>query len=212
MTREEFSEYVDTEYERLLRFVKSRVGNPQDAEDLLQRTFLKLLPNRAEIDARNPGGYVFRALKTAIIDHWRKQGRRPAHSELPEQVTDPEAADPTLFIPTDSEVAEERCRAVLAQAAGRLTERERRAFSAYWQALGDRTNALAHFGLAQAERDDKEDRQEKYRLYDGPLTHARRKLNETLQAHWEILDDIGPHRVWELVHEVFCGEPPDAAL
>jgi RNA polymerase sigma factor (sigma-70 family) len=212
MTREEFSEYVDTEYERLLRFVKSRVGNPQDAEDLLQKTLLKLLPNRAEIDAGNPGGYVFRALKTAIIDHWRKQGRRPAHGELPEQVTDPEAADPTLFIPADSERAEQRCRAVLAEAAGRLTERERRAFSAYWRALGDRTSALAQFGLGQAERDDKEDRQEKYRVYDGPLTHARRKLNETLQAHWEILDDIGPHRVWELVHEVFCGGPPDAAL
>jgi RNA polymerase sigma factor (sigma-70 family) len=211
MTREEFSEYVDTEYERLLRFVKSRVGNPQDAEDLLQKTFLKLLPNRAEIDAQNPGGYVFRALKTAIIDHWRKQGRRPAHSELPEQVTDPEAADPTLFVPVDSERAEERCRTVLAEAADRLTERERRAFAAYWEALGDRSEALAHFGLAQAERDDKEDRQEKYRLYDGPLCHARRKLNETLQAHWEILDDIGPHRVWELVCEVFCGDPPDAA-
>jgi len=211
MTREEFSQYVDREYDRLFRFLKSRLGNSQDAEDLLQKTLMKLLPRLDDIDSASPDGYFFQALRNALIDFWRKRGRRPAESELPEQLPGgPEGG----VLPPPDDTAEETCREVLREAASQLTPRERKAITACWQAHGDRSGALAALGLdvEVVEGDDKQDKQEKYRTYDGPLCHAKRKLALALRDHGELLLEVGPDRVWDLVHEVFCGDSADAAL
>lgn len=211
MTREQFSQYVDKEYDRLCRFLKARLGNAQDAQDLLQKTLMRLLPKLDDIDATNPDGYFFQALRNALIDHWRRRGRRPPESELPEQLTS--GSEEGVVPPADGS-AEETCREVLHEAAASLTPRERKAIAACWQAHGDRSGALAGLGLELhvIESDGKEDKQEKYRTYDGPLFHAKRKLAQALRDHGELLLEVGPDRVWELVHEVFCGDSADAAL
>jgi RNA polymerase sigma factor (sigma-70 family) len=211
MTREEFSRYVERDYERLYRFLKARLGNAQDAQDLLQKTLMKLLPRLDDIDAAGPDGYFFQALRNALIDHWRRRGRRPPEGELPDQL--PGGSEEGISPPADGS-AEETCREVLREAASHLTPRERKAIAACWQAHGDRAGALAGLGLGEdvIESDDKEDKQEKYRTYDGPLFHAKRKLAQALSGHIELLTEVGPDRVWDLVHEVFCGDSADAAL
>ena len=54
-------------------------------------------------------------------------------------------------------------------------------------------------------------KEEKYKVYDGPLYHAKRKLCLALLPQWETLADIGYVRVWQLVYEVLGGDSPDAA-
>jgi RNA polymerase sigma factor (sigma-70 family) len=201
MTRKEFGQYVNSEYGKLLGFVRSRLSNPDDAEDLVQQTLLKLLLVCDEIDAKRPSAYFFTALKTALIDYWRRQGRRPATSELPEQLAGPSAADGLA----DPDGAEEQCRLAVRMATKTLTEREFQAFTAYWKALGDRGEALEALHLAE------QGKQESYRVYDGPLCYAKRKLREALLPHRDLLRDVGHHRVWEIVIDVLSGISPEAA-
>jgi RNA polymerase sigma factor (sigma-70 family) len=193
MTREEFSRYVGDNYDNLLRFVRSRIANPHDAEDVLQQSLTRLLLLCDAMNPQAPDGFVFTALRNAIIDYWRHRGRQPPAGPLTDEVADPGAGRR----PVADAAAEEQCRGLLRQAAAGLTARERTAFAAYWRAVGDRAEALAGLDLAQANS------QEKYRVYDGPLYHARRKLAAALQPGAAVLADLGPTRVWELVAEVW---------
>jgi RNA polymerase sigma factor (sigma-70 family) len=193
MTRQEFSAYVRGSYEKLLRFVRSRVANPHDAEDVLQQTLLRLLATCDVVNASAPDGFVFTALRNAIIDYWRHRGRRPPAGPLPEELPaqDAEAA------PSAEAATEERCRELLRRAAAELTAREQRALAAYWRAAGDRAAALEALEVAGASS------QEKYRVYDGPLYHAKRKLAQVLQPAEAVLADLGYDRVWELIAEAW---------
>jgi RNA polymerase sigma factor (sigma-70 family) len=199
MTRKEFGDYVQQNYEKLFRFVKSRISSAPDAEDLVQKTLLKLLLICHTIDAQAPDGFFFTALRNGIIDHWRKRGRRPPETDLPEQLA---SAEKSGLLPAEGQVIEESCRAAVREAAAGLTERERQAFAAYWRARGDRAEALEQMGAAK---------EEKYKVYDGPLHHAKRKLCLALLPRWETLTAVGYFRAWQLVYEVLCGESPDAA-
>ena len=202
MTREEYSRYVATHYDGLLRFVRSRGVSAADAEDILQTTLLKLLLNCDEIDPTRPDGFIFTALRHAIVDHWRKRGRQPPTSPLPEQLEDTDPPD--VIVPEGD--AERRYRALLAEAVADLTPRERRAFAAYWRKQGDRTAALEALCLRRA------DPRERYRVYDGPLHHARRKLTLALVPHWGAVADVGYFRLWTLLNEVLDGRSADADL
>jgi RNA polymerase sigma factor (sigma-70 family) len=200
MTRTEFGQYVQTEYDKLLRFVRSRITSAPDAEDVLQRALLKLLLICHTINAQAPDGFFFTALRNGIIDYWRRRGRRPPECELPEQVS----AAGSGVVPAEGTDTEDICKEAVRAATAALTERERRAFAAWWRVRGDRGEALDGLRLTNASKE------EKYRVYDGPLFHAKRKLGEALKPHAEVLSDVGHARLWELVHEVLCGGPASA--
>jgi RNA polymerase sigma factor (sigma-70 family) len=193
MTRSDFSDYVSSHYDRLLRFVRSRIANPHDAEDVLQQTLVRLVTTCAAVNVQTPDGFVFTALRNAIIDYWRHRGRQPPVGPLSEGLAAPEGS----LGPSADAAAEQRCRDLLRRAADELTPRERQAFAAYWKATGDRAAALEVLGATAA------DSQEKYRVYDGPLYHARRKLAHALQAGQSLLTDLGYDRVWQLVAELW---------
>jgi RNA polymerase sigma factor (sigma-70 family) len=203
MTREEFSRYVETHYDALTRFVNSRLHNSQDSEDLVQQTIVKLLPNCGDIDAASPDGYFFTALRTGLIDFWRKRGRRPSECELSEQMDHP---DETVYLLPADPGAEGALKRAMEQAVENLTPREKKALVACWHAFGDRLEALEELGLdPELDSKDKKAKQERYKAYDGPLFHAKRKLSEALSAHWELVSEVGSARVWELVNEVIGG-------
>jgi RNA polymerase sigma factor (sigma-70 family) len=193
MTRTDFSDYVSSHYEQLLRFVRSRIANPHDAEDVLQQTLIRLLTTCAVMNAQAPDGFVFTALRNAIIDYWRHRGRQPPVGPLSEGL----AARPDEPGPSGDPATEERCGELLRRAAAELTPRERQAFAAYWRTTGDRAAALERLGAGAATS------QEKYRVYDGPLYHAKRKLAHALQSAESLLTDLGHDRVWQLVAEVW---------
>jgi RNA polymerase sigma-70 factor (ECF subfamily) len=69
-------------HERLLRFVRARVSDPEVAADIVQSVFVKLY-RRLEQGAsiRKPEAFVYTVARRAIIDYYRT---RRQYQELPE--------------------------------------------------------------------------------------------------------------------------------
>ena len=78
-------------HERLLRFIRARVGDEGAAEDILQDVFLKIHTRIDTLrDEDRLEGWVWQIVRHAIADHHR--GRRPA-AELPEGLAAPDGTD-----------------------------------------------------------------------------------------------------------------------
>ncbi|MFC1482700.1 RNA polymerase sigma factor SigZ [Candidatus Margulisiibacteriota bacterium] len=76
---EEFSQ-------KLLRFVRSKVKNKEDAEDILQSVFLKIHEQKRNIKAiKNVEGWLYQITRNAIIDYYRKHKKT---IPLPEDFND----------------------------------------------------------------------------------------------------------------------------
>ena len=77
-------------HDRLLRFIRGRVPDAGNAEDILQDVFLTI---HARIDTLRDGdrldSWVWRIVRNAIADHYRT--RRPV-TDLPEDLVAPEVA------------------------------------------------------------------------------------------------------------------------
>ena len=77
MTREQdqrISEVIKREQSRLLNFIRRRVPDPGDAEDILQDVFYELLEaNRLLMPIEHVTGWLFRVARNRIIDLFRKK-------------------------------------------------------------------------------------------------------------------------------------------
>jgi len=77
MTREEnrrIAEVVEREGSRLRRFIRRRVGDPRDAEDILQDVFFALVEaNRLLMPIEHVAGWLFRVARNRITDLLRKK-------------------------------------------------------------------------------------------------------------------------------------------
>ena len=73
-----FTALYDAYAERLYRFVRFRVGDDLDAEDLVQRVFLKVVEALPRYEQRGApfAAWLFRLARNAVIDHVRT--RHPA--------------------------------------------------------------------------------------------------------------------------------------
>jgi RNA polymerase sigma-70 factor (ECF subfamily) len=68
---------------RLSRFVGRRVGNPQDAEDVVQDIFVRMQRNiDALSSAERLDAWAFRIARNAIADYYRAPDRREAPGEV----------------------------------------------------------------------------------------------------------------------------------
>ena len=92
-----FGALYDAYAERLYRYVRFRVRDPLDTEDLVQRIFLKVIEALPRYEARGTpfGAWLFRLAHNAVIDHVRVQ--RPSESletqlERASTARDPEQA------------------------------------------------------------------------------------------------------------------------
>ena len=71
------SEVVKRERSRLLGFIRRRVPDPRDAEDILQEVFYELVEaNRLLMPIEHVTGWLFRVARNRIIDLFRR--KRPA--------------------------------------------------------------------------------------------------------------------------------------
>jgi RNA polymerase sigma-70 factor (ECF subfamily) len=70
-----FGGLYDAYAERLYRFVRFRVRDPFDAEDVVQRIFLKVIEALPRYEARGTpfAAWLFRLARNAVIDHVRAQ-------------------------------------------------------------------------------------------------------------------------------------------
>src|SRR5436309_12299836 len=77
------SDVVSREQSRLRRFIRRRVPDPRDAEDILQDVFSRLVEaNRLLMPIDHVTGWLFRVARNRITDLFRK--RQPASfSEVP---------------------------------------------------------------------------------------------------------------------------------
>jgi RNA polymerase sigma factor (sigma-70 family) len=68
------SQVVDRERARLLNFIRRRVPDPRDAEDILQDVFYELVEaNRLLMPIDHIAGWLFRVARNRIIDLFRKR-------------------------------------------------------------------------------------------------------------------------------------------
>ena len=68
------SEVVKREQSRLRNFIRRRVPDPRDAEDILQDVFYKLVEaNRLLMPIEHVTGWLFRVARNRITDLFRKK-------------------------------------------------------------------------------------------------------------------------------------------
>src|SRR5438876_5631061 len=83
---ERISELVSREQSRLRNFIRRRVSDPLDVEDILQDVFYELVEaNRLLMPIEHVTGWLFRVARNRIIDLFRKK--------RPENFSDTAVAD-----------------------------------------------------------------------------------------------------------------------
>ena len=103
---------------RLHGFVERRVGNPEDAEDIVQDVFVRMQRN---IDALSSAdrldAWAFRIARNAIADHYRSPNRRDVTGEAAAKVMDELAVDGVGGeSPSDARAEMARCIAPMVRA------------------------------------------------------------------------------------------------
>jgi RNA polymerase sigma factor (sigma-70 family) len=93
------SEVIQRERRRLLNFIRKRVGDQGDAEDILQDVFYELIEAyRLMQPVEQVGAWLYRVARNRIIDRFRK--RRPeARSEVTVETNQPDALEDLLPSP-----------------------------------------------------------------------------------------------------------------
>jgi len=94
---ETFSHDVWTTFsERLLRFIRKRVANEHDAEDVLQDVFVKIHQRIDQLqDAEKLPAWVFQIARRAVIDYYRARSSTPEQAELPDELAERREPEPT---------------------------------------------------------------------------------------------------------------------
>jgi RNA polymerase sigma-70 factor (ECF subfamily) len=78
-------------YERLRRFVRARVSNPEEADDIVQEVCLRAVTRIDSIrDPERVESWLFQIARNAIIDHYRRN--RPV-AALPDELIGIESID-----------------------------------------------------------------------------------------------------------------------
>src|SRR5215831_11435000 len=88
------AEAVDREESRLRRFIRRRVPDPRDAEDVLQDVFAALVEaNRLLVPIDHVAGWLFRVARNRISDLFRRRTEEPLLFEdlLPSADAGPDA-------------------------------------------------------------------------------------------------------------------------
>jgi len=81
---------------RLRNFIRRRVADPRDAEDVLQDVFTELVEaNQLLMPIEHVSGWLFRVARNRIIDLFRK--RKPASLDLDDLLPSPEAGPDAEF-------------------------------------------------------------------------------------------------------------------
>jgi RNA polymerase sigma-70 factor (ECF subfamily) len=79
----------ETQFERVARYIAVRIGNVSEAEDLASEVFVRAL--RALDSYKDTGApmeaWLFRIAHNIVVDHYRKQSRRPVSVPLDEALS-----------------------------------------------------------------------------------------------------------------------------
>jgi len=87
--------------DRLFRAAWAFCGTPEDAEDLVQETYARVLGRRRLLRNDDDLGYLLRTLRNTFLTQKRSEGRRLRPDPLPDQldlVADPHAREPQAAV------------------------------------------------------------------------------------------------------------------
>ena len=87
--------------DRLFRAAWALCGTPEDAEDLVQETYARVLGRRRLLRNDDDLGYLLRTLRNTFLTQKRTEGRRLRPGPLPDQidlVADPHARQPQAAV------------------------------------------------------------------------------------------------------------------
>ena len=96
-TRQLDPETLGDHVDRLYRAAWALCGSREEAEDLVQETFARVLRKPRLLSGENDIGYLLRTLRNVYFSERRARARRPLTSPLPEgwrELDDPKAVDP----------------------------------------------------------------------------------------------------------------------
>jgi RNA polymerase sigma factor (sigma-70 family) len=144
-------EELYAEYQPRLRAFAYRLsGNPHDAEDLVQETFLRAVPRLDELDpeATEVAAYLFATLKNLFLKQVEKTKRQEPVAEVPEpQVQAPIEDDPERSLLLGRQLEEVRVANARLQPRQRLVlalrELEDRSYAEIGELVGMKENAVA---------------------------------------------------------------------
>lgn len=110
--------------DKLLAWIRRRVPDPSEAEDLLQESFLRVAQREGSDGVANVEGYLYRTAESVLADRYRRRAVRHADAHV--------ALDPDVHRTEDVDalralLARERL-AAAARALTRLPERPRAVF------------------------------------------------------------------------------------
>ena len=89
----------------LTGYVRKRIRDPDDADDIVQTIFLKLLAVSGPItDLR---AYVFQAARNALTEHWRREENERARLEQQFRAAQPASQTGDAWSPVDSALSED---------------------------------------------------------------------------------------------------------
>jgi RNA polymerase sigma factor (sigma-70 family) len=92
------SDVVDREQPRLRGFIRRRVPDPRDAEDILQDVFSELVEaNRLLMPIDHVTGWLFRVARNRIIDLFRRTRRESFSETLEDLLPSPEAGPESVY-------------------------------------------------------------------------------------------------------------------
>src|SRR6186713_121970 len=137
MTREQdrrIADVVDREQSRLRRFIRRRVPDPRDAEDILQDVFYELVEaNRLLMPIDHVTGWLFRVARNRITDLFRKKRPEPLPAPPGSDDDGPgfEELLPALDGGPDQEYARQLLLEALKDAIDELPEEQRAVFVAH---------------------------------------------------------------------------------
>ncbi len=89
--------------DRLYRAAWGLCGSREDAEDLVQETFAKVLSKRRLVRSDDDLGYLLRVLRNVHISTYRTRMRRPQEVAMPDDahaIPDPNASTPERHLET----------------------------------------------------------------------------------------------------------------
>ena len=93
------SEIIAEERFRLRSFIRRRVPNEADAEDLLQEVFYRLIEaNRLLMPIEHVTGWLFRVARNLITDLFRKKKPEPFSDEIENLLPSPDAGPEALYV------------------------------------------------------------------------------------------------------------------
>lgn len=95
--RELDPERLGDHLDRLFRAAWALTGSREEAEDLVQETYARVLARPRFVRHDDDLGYLLRVMRNTCISRWRAAGRRPHEVELVDEgahVPDPRASDP----------------------------------------------------------------------------------------------------------------------